>query len=71
MREKEAWQQVTALIEAKRAAEYDQAVALLSDLREMSAKEHREEQFAAHIAELRQKYGNRPAFLERLKRAGV
>jgi hypothetical protein len=66
-----AWQRVTALVEAKKAKEYDAAAALLCDLRDLSDTEGHRATFTARLRELRQRYGNRPALLERLDRANL
>ncbi len=66
-----AWTRVTAHIDAKKSAEYDAATALLCDLREVSDRDGHRDTFTAHLRELRQRYGNRPALLERLDRAGL
>ena len=66
-----AWQRVTTLVDAKKAKEYDAAVALLSDLRDLSDREDNRAAFTARLRELRQRCGNRPALLERLDRAGL
>jgi hypothetical protein len=66
-----AWQRVTALVEAKKAKEYDAAAALLCDLRDLSDSEGHRATFTARLRELRQRYGNRPALLERLDRANL
>jgi hypothetical protein len=70
-REPAAWSQVTALIEQKRARPYDEAVALLKELRALANHRGQQAQFAARIDEIRSSYANRPAFLDRLQRAGL
>jgi hypothetical protein len=65
------WRQVEALIEIKRAKEYDQAVQLLKDLHDVGARQQRTAAFAARFAPLRERYAKRVAFLERLDRAGL
>jgi hypothetical protein len=64
-----AWQRVIALVEAKKVREYDAAVVLLCDLRDLSDRDGHRATFTARLRELRQRYGNRPALLERLDRA--
>lgn len=66
-----AWTRVTAHIDAKRATEYDAATALLCDLRDVSDRDGHRDVFTAHLRELRRRYANRPALLERLDRAGL
>ncbi len=70
-REAELWRQVEALVEIKRPKEYDQAVQLLKDLHDLSARQQRAEAFAARLGPLRERYANRPALLQRLDRAGL
>ncbi len=65
------WTRVTALIEARKANEYDEATALLTDLREVADRDGQRSPFTARVRELRQRYANRPALLERLDRAGL
>ncbi len=65
-----AWQRVTALVDAKKAKEYDAAVALLCDLRDLGDCDDNRDMFTARLRELKQRYANRPALLERLDRAG-
>jgi hypothetical protein len=66
-----AWQRVTALVEAKKVREYDAAVTLLCDLRDLSDRDGHRATFTARLRELRQRYGNRPALLERLDHANL
>lgn len=66
-----AWQRVTALVDAKKVKEYDAAVTLLCDLRDVSDRDGDRDVFTARLRELEQRYGNRPALLERLDRAGL
>jgi hypothetical protein len=66
-----AWQRVTTMVDAKKAKEYDMAVALLCDLRDLSDRDGNRDVFTARLRDLRERYGNRPALLERLDRAGL
>jgi hypothetical protein len=70
-REEELWRQVDTLIEAKRAQEYDQAVELLTALRDLSARQQQDRWFAGRLDMLRQRYRTRSALLGRLDRAGL
>jgi hypothetical protein len=70
-REEQLWREVEALVEAKRPKEYDLAVQLLKDLRDLSARQQRAEAFAARLGPLRERYAKRPALLDRLDRAGL
>jgi hypothetical protein len=66
-----AWTRVEALVDAKKAKEYEQAAALLTDLREVCDHDGQRDTFLARLRELRRRYANRPALLERLDRAGL
>lgn len=70
-REDALWQEVDALIECKRAKEYDQAVAILTDLRDLSAHLGRPADFAARFRPLRERNAKRTALLQRFKTAGL
>ena len=70
-REEELWGQVDSLAEAKRPKEYDQAVALVRDLRDLATRGTGADAFAASLARLRQRCAKRPSLLERLDRAGL
>ncbi len=70
-REEELWRQGEALVEAKRPREYDQAVQLLKNLRDLSARQESADAFAARVGRLRDRYAKRPSLLERLDHAGL
>lgn len=61
-----AWRKVADLVAAKNARAYDEAVALLRDLREVGGDD-----FAARFASLHQQHRNKPSFVERLTKAGL
>lgn len=65
-REAETWREVEALIASKRPKEYDRAVALLVDLRDLAARSGRASAVEARIGELRAQHRNKPSFLKRL-----
>jgi len=69
LREAEAWRNVLALIEEKKAASYDKALALLVKLRDLANYQGRVADFQTRVAGLQERYANRPALLERLQRA--
>jgi hypothetical protein len=69
LREAEAWGDVLALIEEKKAASYDKAVALLVKLRDLAVYQGRLPDFQTRVAGLQERYANRPALRERLQRA--
>lgn len=61
-----AWRELEQLVEARA---YDQAVGLAMDLRAAAAHAGKPEEFDRRIAEVKQRYGRRRAFLDRLRRA--
>jgi hypothetical protein len=65
----QAWRDVQALIEEKKARPYDEAVALLVKLRDLAIFQDRLPEFQARLATLQAQYANRPAFQERLRKA--
>ena len=68
-REAEAWREVVALIEEKKPASYDKAVALLVKLRDLADYQGRLTEFQTQVAGLQERYTNRPALRDRLQRA--
>ena len=67
-REESTWRWVETPIEMKRPAEYDQAVQLLTDLRDVSARKQTQRTFATRLQELRARHAKKAAFLKRLDR---
>lgn len=65
------WRRVTSLIDTKQTREYDAAVVLLGDLRELSRRQGRSDEFTQRVRQLRQQYARRPGLLDRLNRAGL
>ncbi len=70
-REPEAWREVEMLVDQKTARAYDQAVALLSELRELAEYRGESARFDAQLAEIEPKYRSRPALYGRLRKAGL
>jgi hypothetical protein len=68
-RETEAWREVVALIEEKKAASYDKAVALLVKLRDLADYQGHVADFQTRVADLQERYANRPALRDRLQQA--
>ena len=60
-----------ALIEEKKARPYDEAVALLVKLRDLAVFQNRLAEFEACLSSLQAQYAGRPAFQERLRKAGL
>jgi hypothetical protein len=68
-RDPKAWKQVGALIETKRAKEYDAAVALLEDLRRLAVRDAETSAFARQMKLLREQHARKPSLLDRFDRA--
>ncbi|MBQ0905568.1 hypothetical protein [Micromonospora sp. U21] len=66
-----AWQQVSELISTKRPREYDTAVQLLVDLRDLGERDGNTTPFRQRLAELRTAHARKPSLLERLELAGL
>ena len=69
-REPAAWKKVGGLIATKKPADYDQAVELLEDLRDLGIQRGRAADVLSRIQLLREEHAKKPSFLERLRRAG-
>ncbi len=63
------WNEVIQLIEARKAAAYDQALAHLVELRELAAYQGQTEAFNTRVAGLRQRYSRLSALQTRLTQA--
>ena len=70
-REEQTWRQVETMVETKRPKEYDQAVQLLKDLRDLAARRHNTSAFDARLRDLRARHTRQPALLDRMDRAGL
>lgn len=68
-REEELWLRAEALIAMKRPKEYDQAVELLKDLRDLATRSGASEGFSKRLGQLRERHSGKPSFMERLGRA--
>jgi hypothetical protein len=66
-----AWQQVNALIATKKPREYDTAVQLLVDLRDLAERDDNPRAFQQRLVELRTVHARKPSLLERLDLAGL
>ena len=69
-RESQAWQRVDVLIATKRPRDYDAAVGLLSEVREVNARKGHAGRFAQRISELKVAHATKPSLLARLRKAG-
>jgi hypothetical protein len=65
------WREAEAAIALKQAKKYDQAVALLIDLRDISVKKGWEPEFRSQLRDLRQRHATKTSFLTRLDQAGL
>ncbi len=70
-REPALWRQVDELIATKRPADYDRAVGLITDLRDLAKRAEASEEFDARLTYLRVEHAKKPSFLSRLDRAGL
>jgi hypothetical protein len=69
--EEAAWREAETCILSKKPKEYDRAVELLRDLRDLAERAGRKEQAAARLRELRQRHSSKSSFLRRLDAAGL
>jgi len=70
-RESELWNGIDTLIATKQPKNYDQAVKLLVDLRDLAARKKGGGDFGLRITRLRQEHARKPSFIDRLDRAGL
>jgi hypothetical protein len=66
-----AWQRIEAMIDTKKPREYDAAVQLLVDLRDLSERDGHAPRFAQHLQALRNRHAKKPSLLERLDLVGL
>ena len=66
-----AWAQAGKLIGTKVPARYDEAVALLADLRELARRDGRAGEFEGRFAVLREEHQRKPSLIARFDRAGL
>ncbi len=70
-RQEQSWLRVTALIDTKKPSEYDAAVELLKDLREVGQRTGNADEFCQRLALLHQQHQRKSSLVERLNRAGL
>lgn len=70
-REGEAWQEVEWLVQKSSARTYDQAVQLLSRLREVAARQKQEGIFQKRLNGIYERYKTRHSLLDKLRAAGL
>ncbi len=66
-----AWREVHKLVATSKPKAYETATVLLVDLREIASRAGDTKEFARQFAELLDAHGHRPAFVNRLQRAGL
>jgi len=69
-REARLWAEVDGLVGTKQPKNYDQAVEILVDLRDLAARAKGGD-FGLRIETLRQAQAKKPSFIERLRKAGL
>ena len=67
--EGEIWNRITAHIQKRQPNEYDRAVSLLIDLRDLAVRKQRVSEFQTALEELRQAQAAKQSFLRRLAKA--
>jgi len=70
-RELALWHRVGDLVKTSKPREYDLAIAILADLRDLAALTGQTEEFTSRFGQLRQRYSTRPSFQQRLIKAGL
>lgn len=68
-REPVVWSQVASLIQTKRPNDYDRAVTLLGDLRDLAIRDGRERDFKAVLNQLQKRHSQKSSFLRRIAAA--
>lgn len=66
-REDAVWEKVDVLIETKKQKEYDEAVQLLVDLRDLGKKSGKISRFNNRLGDIHEKHIRKPSFIRRLK----
>ena len=62
---------LAAKLQTSKPKEYDLAVALLADLRDLAAQTGQTEEFKSRFSQLRQRFSGRSSFQQRLIKAGL
>jgi DNA-binding transcriptional ArsR family regulator len=70
-KKEKVWNQVFDLIALKQSKPYEQAVALLVDLRDLAEYQGKLEEFQLAIKQMKKDYSNRPGLISRLQKAGL
>jgi hypothetical protein len=69
--ESKLWREVEACIRTRQPKQYDDAVRLLRDLRDLGVREGTLEGFHSRLRDLRARHSRKPALLQRLDRAAL
>jgi hypothetical protein len=70
-RESELWHRVRDFVQTSKPKDYDLAITLLADLRDLAAQAGQTSEFKSKLSQLRQRYSSRPRFQQRLTKAGL
>lgn len=70
-RESEIWNKVDALVLTKKPKDYDEAVRLLVDLRDLAKRKKTSSQFKAKLKEIRMEHSRKPSLMRRIDSAGL
>ncbi len=70
-RQAETWHEVEKLIATKQPRRYDEAVALLQDLREVCVRAGKPSEAGSRIARLREEHSKKGTLIERFRKAGL
>lgn len=70
-REPKVWAEVGQYVGTKQPKQYDRAVTLLGDLRDLAARKGAGAEFTARLQELRAAHASKPSFIARLRDAGL
>ena len=70
-REEKVWDEVEAKVGSKQQAEYDAAVRLLKDLRDLSLRDGAARSFEARVRALQARHTKKSTFVKRLQKAGL
>jgi hypothetical protein len=66
-KEAQTWERVVKLIEVKQSQPYDEATALLKDLRDLAEQQGRLPEFSKRFEQLKSDYSSRPALMKRFR----
>jgi hypothetical protein len=67
--EEEMWRKVESLVRTTKQADYDRAVPLLQDLRDLSSLTGQQDIFTVRLRHLREQHAGKPSFIRRLDSA--